>query len=99
MTRSATISSQGQITVPAEGRDRLGLKTGDRVEFVVDKGKTVLRPARAPETPFLKFVGALPSFSNAKEINAWIVSLRDEEVSRRAGNKRGKRVRRRPRKP
>ena len=36
MARSSTISSKGQIkTVPLEIRKRLGLKQGDRVEFVV----------------------------------------------------------------
>ncbi len=35
MARSSTISSKGQITVPLEIRNRLGLKKGDRVEFVV----------------------------------------------------------------
>jgi antitoxin PrlF len=36
MARSGTISSKGQITVPLEIRNRLGLKQGDRVEFVVE---------------------------------------------------------------
>jgi AbrB family looped-hinge helix DNA binding protein len=35
MKNSSTISSKGQITVPQEIRRRLGLETGDRVEFVV----------------------------------------------------------------
>jgi antitoxin PrlF len=47
MAPSSTISSKGQITVPLEIRNRLGLKKGDRVEFVVDNGHTTIRPARA----------------------------------------------------
>jgi antitoxin PrlF len=82
MARSSTISSKGQITVPREIRNRLGLKTGDRVEFVVDKDRTSIRPARAPENPFLKYVGALPAFSSVHEANAWVRTLRDEEISR-----------------
>jgi antitoxin PrlF len=35
MAPSSTISSEGQITVPLEIRDRLGLKEGDRLEFVI----------------------------------------------------------------
>lgn len=77
---SSTISSKGQITVPLEIRERLGLKAGDRVEFVVESGRTTIRPARAPENPFTKYVGSLPSFKNAKQINAWVRALRDEEV-------------------
>ena len=46
MPATSTISSKGQITVPVEVRHRLGLKQGDRVEFVYEDGRTVLRPAR-----------------------------------------------------
>jgi len=80
MTRqSSRISSKGQVTVPVEVRKRLGLKAGDRVEFVVDNGRTIIRPERAPENPFAKYAGALPAFSSIREINAWVRSLRDEE--------------------
>ena len=79
MRRSSTISSKGQITVPLEIRNRLGLKTGDRVEFVLDEGRTTIRPAGGPENPFVKYVGALPAFSNADQINAWVRKLRSEE--------------------
>lgn len=79
MARSSTISSKGQITVPLEIRKRLGLKEGDRVEFVVDKNQTTIRPARAPENPFVKYIGALPAFSSIHQANAWVRALRDEE--------------------
>jgi antitoxin PrlF len=78
---SSTISSKGQVTVPLAIRKRLGLKEGDRVEFVVEGDKTVLRPAQPPENPFEKFVGALPAFSSRGEINRWIRSLRDDDES------------------
>ena len=80
MIRSSTISSKGQITVPLEIRNRLGLKQGDRVEFVVESDRTTIRPARAPENPFVKYVGALPVFSGLHDINAWVRTLRDEEA-------------------
>ena len=83
MARSSTISSKGRITVPLEIRNRLGLRKGDRVEFVVEDDRTTIRPARAPENPFVKYVGALPAFSNAREVNAWVQRLREEEAEER----------------
>lgn len=62
MKRFSTISSRGRITLPVEIRKQLGLKTGDRVEFVVDDERTSIRRAQAPENPFVKYIGALPVF-------------------------------------
>lgn len=43
---SSTLSSRGQIVVPAGIREFLGLRPGDRIDFVVrDDGTVVLRPA------------------------------------------------------
>ncbi|MGD0097539.1 MAG: AbrB/MazE/SpoVT family DNA-binding domain-containing protein [Terracidiphilus sp.] len=79
MARSSTVSSKGQITVPIEVRHRLGLKQGDRVEFVFEDGRTVLRPSRPATNPFIAYLGALPAFSSLEEINAWVRDLRDDD--------------------
>lgn len=90
MPPSSTISSKGQITVPIEVRHRLGLKQGDRVEFVFEEGRTVLRPAQTLKNPFTAYLGALPAFSSREEIIAWHRDLRgdyfeDEENSGESG--------------
>lgn len=42
---TATITSKGQVTIPTEVRSALGLKQGDRLEFVVlDDGTFNVRP-------------------------------------------------------
>lgn len=46
MANTATVTSKGQTTIPKPIRDRLNLKAGDRVQFVVEEGgKVVLVPA------------------------------------------------------
>jgi antitoxin PrlF len=80
MAPGSTISSKGQITVPLAIRRRLGLKEGDRVEFVVEGEWTIIRPAQPPINPFEKYVGALPAFHSREEIQNWVSSLRDEET-------------------
>lgn len=47
MPRS-TVTSKGQITIPKSIRDRLGLATGDTLEFTVDEeGRIVAQPRAA----------------------------------------------------
>jgi antitoxin PrlF len=79
MALTSTVSSKGQVTIPREIRTRLGLKEGDRVEFVVEDGKTLLRPAHNEENPFRQFLGIYPAFKSMEEINAWISDMRDED--------------------
>jgi antitoxin PrlF len=68
MIPSSRLNSKGQVTLPREVRERLGLKQGDRVEFVFDEGRTIIRPVRAHENPFTKYVGALATFSDKREV-------------------------------
>ena len=41
---SASLTSKGQITIPKAIRELLKVKTGDRLEFVVEDDQVVLRP-------------------------------------------------------
>jgi antitoxin PrlF len=80
MKNSSTISSKGQITVPQEIRKRLGLEAGDRVEFVVEQDRTVIRPVRSEVNPFEKFIGILGPFPGGQEgMKAWIDDMRSDK--------------------
>jgi len=79
MKNSSTISSKGQVTVPQEIRTRLGLSAGDRIEFVVEGGRTLLRPARPAGSAFDKYKGALGDFpGGTTEINQWVREMRED---------------------
>jgi AbrB family looped-hinge helix DNA binding protein len=75
----ATVTSQERITLPAEVRKRLGLKQGDRVEFVLEGTTMTIRPVRQEGNPFDAYVGALETFADAAEVNAWLSELRDDD--------------------
>jgi antitoxin PrlF len=44
---SAAVTSKGQVTIPQAIRERLKLKAGDRLDFVVEGPNVVLRAATA----------------------------------------------------
>lgn len=47
---SATMTSKGQITIPVEVRNQLGIDAGDRVEFILNEntGRFEMIPATVP---------------------------------------------------
>jgi antitoxin PrlF len=56
---TATVTSKGQVTIPLEVRQRLQLKTGDRVEFQFGAAGEVLLTSR--RIPFEEIQGILRS--------------------------------------
>jgi antitoxin PrlF len=43
----ATVSSKGQITLPARVRTELGIRKKDKVQFLVRDGELVIKPLRS----------------------------------------------------
>lgn len=41
---SSAVTTKGQVTVPAEMREKLGIKPGDRVGFIEEDGRLILQP-------------------------------------------------------
>lgn len=55
----AKVTYKGQITIPKEIRDALGISEGDHVIIVVDGDKAILRPVRRGSLSELR--GKLPA--------------------------------------
>ena len=55
----ATLTSKGQLTVPKDVRDRLGLKSGDRVVFEIEGDSVRLSVERRKE--LRELMGSLPA--------------------------------------
>jgi AbrB family looped-hinge helix DNA binding protein len=56
--RRATITSKGQVTIPAEIRDEMGLQAGDQLEFGPNAGGAIVIRKTSPKTSvFDRWVG------------------------------------------
>ncbi len=79
MKKQAKVTSKGQITVPREIRRRLGVRTGDRLEFEED-GDGVRVTAVRKESPFEKYRGiGTPGIGKGRKgIQKWLRELRGE---------------------
>jgi len=81
---TATVTSKGQITLPKEVRDHLGLKRGDRVDFGIDaEGNVQMRIARRSVSElfgFLKRPGATPP--SVEQIDESIAQSRQADDAR-----------------
>ncbi len=57
----STLSSKGQVTIPHEVRERLGLRAGTAVEFELRDGEAVLRKLVLGTHPVDRLFGLLPA--------------------------------------
>ncbi len=78
---TATLTSKGQITIPAAVRAALGVDTGDRVEFVeVSPGRFEFIAATGSVTALKRMFGKRPTPVSVEAMN--------EAIARRAGGER-----------
>jgi antitoxin PrlF len=71
---AATVTSKGQITIPAQVRTALGVDTGDRIEFVeVEKGQfAIVAATRSVQELKGLFQGKRSKPVSIEEMNAAI---------------------------
>ena len=70
---TATLTSKGQITIPAEVREVLGVDTGDRVEFVeVGPGRYEFIAATRSVTSLRGMFGTSKKTVSIEDMNAAI---------------------------
>ncbi|HMF95868.1 MAG TPA: AbrB/MazE/SpoVT family DNA-binding domain-containing protein [Vicinamibacterales bacterium] len=81
---TATLTTKGQITIPREVRDHLGVDAGDRLSFVVqDDGSVVVKPL----TRHVRELGGLLFRAGRRPVP---VAEMDEGIARRARTKFGR---------
>jgi len=80
---TATLTSKGQITIPAKVRVALGLDPGDRVEFVeAEKGQFVIVPAATPVQQLIGLIRKPAKPVSIEEMNA-AIARRGSQAGRR----------------
>lgn len=78
----STISSKGQVTIPADVRRKLGVGSADKVSFIfTEEGKVELRPVRFTLDSVLGSIDALPSES--VDLDREIEQAVEEEAARK----------------
>lgn len=83
MTR-ATLTSKGQTTIPKDIRDRLALKPGDRLEFVVLPDRTIrLVPVNLPMTALKGMLPRPKRAVSVAEMNRAIAVAASRKLKRR----------------
>jgi antitoxin PrlF len=65
MDVSATVTAKGQVTIPKQVRDELGLQDGDRVLFRIVEGGAVL----ARTADLLDLAGVVPVPADARDLS------------------------------
>lgn len=79
----STITSKGQTTIPKAIRDRLNLKPGDRVDFVLEEdGRVLLVPATVPLS---QLRGILPKPKKPVSIADMKAAIEAEAAKRSSG--------------
>jgi AbrB family looped-hinge helix DNA binding protein len=71
----ATLTSKGQITLPKDLREKLGLTAGDRVEFIIEDDHGVRLVAR--HTPVSQLKGMLPRPQKTVSLEEMDLAIRE----------------------
>jgi antitoxin PrlF len=78
----ATITSKGQVTIPAEVRRHLGLRKHDRIAFVIEPGGDVR--VKVPCYPTLEsLAGAAGSLPQPRPLEEVIAEAREERLAKK----------------
>ncbi len=77
MDSAARITSKGQVTIPKDVRDALGLREGDELLFRVERSRAVI----AKTSGFLELAGSVP-VPASKRGSPWNEVLRRTRAER-----------------
>lgn len=74
----STITSKGQVTIPAEVHRHLGLKQGDKVTFVLDSSGRV--ELKAPKYPTIASLAGAGTLDEPRDIEEMLEIAREDAL-------------------
>ena len=81
----STVTSKGQVTIPAEIRKHLNIKEGDKLSFVIeDEGSVRVEAPRYPNVAALR--GAAGSLATPKSWEEMVQIAREDRVQEITAN-------------
>lgn len=80
MEQKARITSKGQVTIPKDVREALGIREGDSLLFEVEEERVTISAVKKPVS-FADYAGAWREGEgmNRDEVNAYVRDLRGHE--------------------
>lgn len=82
MWKDAVLSPKGQITLPKDVREALGLKPNDKLILTLDEGRLILTPKNVEFSDLAGFLGAPPNGpATLEEIDETIAGAASESAS------------------
>jgi AbrB family looped-hinge helix DNA binding protein len=83
LVNDAKVMSKGQVTIPKNIREALGVETGDRVTFIQEDGRIVIMNsaiyAMKKFQSQMKGVAEQAGFQSEDDIDEWITESRRKE--------------------
>lgn len=83
LVNDAKVMSKGQVTIPKNIREALGVETGDRVTFIQEDGRIVIMNsaiyAMKKFQSQMKGVAEQARFQSEDDIDEWITESRRKE--------------------
>jgi AbrB family looped-hinge helix DNA binding protein len=73
MTMIVKVDGDGEIHIPSEMGEQMGVKKGDRLEVSLHDGQMILKPKKS--VSFEKFIGAFPIDEDPVK---WVRNLRED---------------------
>jgi len=72
-----SVTTKGQITIPAELRRRFGIEAGSKVQVIDEEGRIVVRKM----TSILELAGSSAGKADVEELKKQLDKMRDEDAS------------------